>query len=321
MQNFEVYKSYFRASMAKLDFTHKPTQWLVLALLALTWGSSFILMKKGLIYFSSTEVASFRIGLAALVLAPISLRNLPKMRGNFWPLLVTGMFGNAIPAFLFALAQTQIPSGLSGVLNSLTSLFTLLIGVFLFKSKTTWAQVSGVFIALIGAASLIGIDHLAHFSTHGKYSLLVVAASGMYGIAVNTIKAKLPHMRPTHITALSFLLTGPICLVYLFFGTSFIGTISGKPESWLALIYLCILAIVGTAAAVVLFNRLIKETTAVFASSVTYLIPIVAVGWGALDGESIGGKDVLYMLLILTGIFLINMKSPLGFLRALLARK
>lgn len=307
--------------MPKIDFSHKPTQWVILALLALTWGSSFILMKKALVFFSSTEVASFRIAIAAIVLMPISLRNLRKIKSHFWPLLVTGLLGNAIPAFLFALAQTQIPSGLTGILNSLTSLFTLLIGVILFRSKTTFAQVSGVLIALAAAAGLIGFDNLFQFSEHGKYSLLVVAASGMYGIAVNTIKAELSEMRPIHITSLSFLMTGPICALYLLFGTDFIQIATTNQESWMGIFYLLILAIIGTAAAVIMFNRLIKETTAIFASTVTYLIPIVAVGWGLLDGEVISLTDLLYMLLILTGIFLINMKSPIATFMGLFQRK
>jgi len=307
--------------MMNVDFKHKPTQWVILGLLALTWGSSFILMKKALVFFSSTEVASFRIAVAALVLLPISLRNLSKIKGNMWPLLVTGLFGNAIPAFLFALAQTQIPSGLTGILNSLTSLFTLLIGVALFRSKTTVAQVSGVLIALIGAAGLIGFENIFQLSNHGKYSLLVVAASGMYGVAVNTIKSKLSEMRPSHITSLSFLMTGPLCALYLIFQTDFFPTLQSNPESWMGVLYLSILAVVGTAAAVIMFNRLIKETTAIFASTVTYLIPIVAVAWGILDGEPITGTDLLFMLFILLGIFLINMKSPLAYFASMFSRK
>ncbi len=296
--------------MRQIDFSHKPTQWVVLALLALTWGSSFILMKKGLVFFDSTEVAAFRISLAALVLSPIALRNLGQFKGHVMPLLVTGLFGNALPAFLFALAQTEIASGLAGILNSLTSLFTLLIGVLIFRLKTTWMQVTGVCIALVGAAGLIGFESLLGLSENSRYALLVVLASGMYGVAVNTIKSKLPHMRPTHITSLSFLMTGPWCVLYLIFGTDFFHIVQTNQDSWMGVFYLVILAVVGTAAAVIMFNRLIKETTAIFASTVTYLIPIVAVGWGLVDGEIITLVDLAFMLFILTGIFLINMKSP-----------
>lgn len=298
-----------------INFSHKPTQWLILSLLALTWGSSFILMKKGLEHFDSTQVAAFRVALASLVLMPIAVRNLKILRSNFLPLLVTGLFGNAIPAFLFALAQTQIPSALSGILNSLTSLFTLIIGLLLFRIQTTAWQVIGVVAALIGAAGLIGFDEILGASTNGQYALLVVLATSMYGLAVNTIKSKLAHVRPTHITALSFLLTGPWCLIYLLGFTDFAPTLSYHPESWMGVAYLSLLAIVGTAIAVVIFNKLIKETTAVFATTVTYLIPVVALGWGLLDGEPITLLDVGFMLIILTGIFLINAKNPMALIR------
>jgi len=292
-----------------LNFSSKSFQWVVLLLLALTWGSSFILMKKGLIFFDSTQVAAFRMSMAMVVLLPISLRNLRTIRGNFWPLLISGLCGNAVPAFLFAFAQTKIPSALSGMLNSLTSLFTLVIGVLFFSVRTSFVQASGVLLAMIGAASLIGIDNLYSLNGSGTYALLIVLATVLYGIGVNVIKSRLHHVRPTHITSLAFLLTAPWLLIYLLFFTDFTHRLSVHPESWTGIFYLGILAIVGTAAAVIIFNRLIKETTAVFASSVTYLIPVVAVGWGILDGETIALSQLLYMALILVGIFLINMSQ------------
>lgn len=300
--------------MQALSFTNKSTQWITLVLLALTWGSSFILMKKGLVYFDPSEVAAFRITLAWLVLLPIAVQNLRIIKGNFIPLLITGMFGSAIPAFLFAVAQTHIPSALSGILNSLTSLFTLLFGVILFKTKTNTLQVLGVIMALIGAAGLIGFESILSFGQGSQYALLVVAATMMYALSVNTIKAKLQLIRPTHVTSLAFFLVGPWCALYLFFGTNFTTDLANRPESWMGVFYLSILAVVGTAIAVIIFNMLIKETTAVFATTVTYLIPVVALGWGLIDGEVIQLFDVAYMVLILFGIFLINMKNPGKFL-------
>ncbi len=292
----------------KLDFSNKVVQWVTLILLALTWGSSFILMKKGLIYFTSTEVAAYRMTIAMAVLLPISLRNLSAIKGNFWPLFLTGLFGNAIPAFLFAIAQTEIPSALSGILNSLTSLFTLIIGVLVFRMQVYRLQVLGVFIALVGALGLIGFSNLLEFGPYGRYALLVVVASGCYGVGVNIIKSKLHEVRPTHITSLSFLLVAPVLAVYLFTMTDFTQKLATQPGSWLGLFYISILGIVGTALAVVIFNRLIKETTAVFASSVTYLIPIVALGWGLIDGEHMAWSQLVYMIAILLGVFLINKK-------------
>lgn len=289
------------------NFASRSVQWAVLLLLALTWGSSFILMKKGLHYFDSTQVAALRMSMAMLVLLPISLRNLRTLRGNFWPLLVSGLCGNAIPAFLFALAQTQISSATSGMLNALTSLFTLIIGVLFFSVRTSFIQVAGVLIALTGAAALIGFENFYALGLHAQYALLIVAATILYGIGVNVIKAKLHHVRPTHIASLAFLLTAPWLMTYLLVFTDFTHRLVVNPESWTGVFYLSILAVIGTSLAVIIFNRLIKETTTVFATSVTYLIPVVAMGWGLLDGESVTLSDASCMLLILAGIFLINM--------------
>jgi drug/metabolite transporter (DMT)-like permease len=294
----------------KIDFTNKAVQWITLILLALTWGSSFILMKRGLIYFSPTEVAAFRISVAMLVLLPIALRNLSSFKGKVLPLFLAGLFGNAIPAFLFALGQTQISSSLSGMLNSLTSLFTLLIGILFFGMAAMRWQIIGVIVALIGALGVIGFENLTQFSDAGKYSLLIIIAAGCYGIGVNVIKSKLHDVKPTHITSLSFLMVGPPLFMYLLFGTNFLNTLSTNTESWLGVFYLSLLAIVGTAIAVIMFNRLIKETTAVFATTVTYLIPIVALGWGFVDGERVTMTQVSFMALILVGIFLINSSAP-----------
>lgn len=293
-----------------LDFKNPLIQWVTLVLLALTWGSSFILMKKGLEYFGADEVAAYRISIAMVVLLPVALKNLREFKGRFWPLLAAGMFGNAIPAFLFAIAQTEIPSALSGILNSLTSLFTLLIGIALFKTAIVKRQVIGVVVALVGALGLIGFQSLLQFGTYGKFASLIVVASACYGVGVNVIKRYLHHVKPTHITSLSFLLIGPLILVYLLGFTDFTTKVLMKPEARVGVLYLSILGIVGTAIAVIIFNRLIKETTAVFASSVTYLIPVVALGWGLIDGERIAANDMIFMLVILTGIFLINSAAP-----------
>jgi len=282
----------------------------ILSLLAITWGSSFILMKKGLIYFSPQEVAAFRITAAMLVLLPFSLPNLKTLKGNFLPLLASGLFGNGIPAFLFAIAQTEIPSSLSGILNSLTSLFTLLIGIFFFKIATVRFQILGVVIALIGALGLIGFGNLMEFGVYGKYATLIIIAAGCYGIAVNIIKYYLHDVKPTHITSLSFLLIGPWVSIYLLSGTDLVENVQNVPGAHIGVFYIAILGIVGTAIAVIIFNRLIKETTAVFASSVTYLIPVVAVAWGVMDGEQVTVEQLLFMGLILAGIFLINSGAP-----------
>ena len=289
-------------------------QYATLVLLALIWGSSFILIKRGLLYFDSTEVAACRMSIAMVVLLPIALRNLPRLRNHVVPLFFVGLFGNTIPAFLFALAQTEIPSSLSGMLNSLTSLFTLVLGILFFRMSPLRTQVAGVLIALAGTFGLIGFAQLMDLGTHARYSLLVVAATACYGTAVNLVKSYLHEMPSRHITSLAYLLTAPFLLVYLLFFTDFVPQLASQPESWWGLLYVALLGILSTAVAVVLFNRLIKQTTALFATSVTYLIPVVAVGWGILDGETIDASQVGYLGLILGGIFLINL--PTSWLRS-----
>ncbi|MEX2597979.1 MAG: DMT family transporter [Salibacteraceae bacterium] len=300
----------FNCPFMTINFKRPFVQWITLILLALTWGSSFILMKKGLIYYAPEEVAAFRISIAMLVLLPISLANLKSIKGKVLPVFATGLFGNAIPAFLFAIAQTEIPSSLSGMLNSLTSLFTLLIGIVFFKTAAVRFQIIGVLIALVGALGLIGFGNLLDFGIHGKYAVLVIIASGCYGIGVNIIKFYLHDIKPTHITSISFLMVGPLLLLYLLMGTDFMAHINEGHDALIGLGYLAVLGVIGTAIAVIIFNRLIKETTAVFASSVTYLIPVVALGWGLIDGENITLDQSLYLLLILGGIFLINSGAP-----------
>ncbi len=289
-----------------MDFNNRFVQLAVLTLLSLIWGSSFILMKRGLVSFDSTEVAACRMSIAMLVLLPIALRNLSVARGRLLPLFITGLIGNSIPAFLFALAQTEIPSSLSGMLNSLTSLFTLVLGVLFFRLKSGLGQGVGVLLALFGALGLIGFGHLLQLSTHGRYALLIVGAAAMYGTAVNIIKSHLSDVRPHHITSLAFLFTAPFLLVYLLGFTDFVPQLVSDPQARRSFLYIALLGVVCTAFAVILFNRLISETSPVFASSVTYLIPVVAAGWGVLDGESIEIAQFGYLALILGGIFLIH---------------
>lgn len=292
--------------MQQPGYRNRFIPYLVLGLLALIWGSSFMFMKRGLVYFDSAELAALRMTIAMAVLVPVALRHLDKIRKHFVPLFLTGFFGNAVPAFLFALAQTEIPSSLTGMLNSLTSLFTLVVGVVFFRMRARPLQVIGIFVALIGTLGLIGFAQLAQLDTYGRYSLLVVAATCCYGIGVNLVKTHLRDVRPHHITALAYLLTAPFLTLYLLFSTDVVSQLATQPESWRGLFYVFLLGVLSTSLAVILFNRLIQQTTAVFATSVVYLIPVVAVGWGVADGETVDVSQLGYLVLILGGIFLIN---------------
>lgn len=278
--------------------------WSIIILLALIWGSSFILMKRGLEVFSYTQVADLRIGLAWISLLPFVWSQVKKTPKHFWmPLAVVGLFGNGIPAFLFTKAQTQLDSSLTGILNALVPLFTLLITVFIFKNKVKTHNILGVLIGLAGAIWLIAGDGILIQNAH--YAWLVVIATICYAISLNTIKNYLQEMNPIHIAGLSFLFVGPIMITHLF-TTDFIELMITNDNAYSALGYVFILAIVGTSVALVIFNKLVAKTTAIFASSVTYLIPIFAIMWGVIDGEHIALQHILGTAIIFAGIYLVN---------------
>lgn len=273
-------------------------------LLAFIWGSSFILMKKGLHIFSYTQVADLRMSLAWLSLLPLVWSQLKKTPAHFWiPLAVVGLFGNGIPAFLFTKAQTQLDSSLTGILNALVPLFTLLIAVFVFKTKVKWYNILGILIGLTGAIWLVAGDGVVMENAH--YAWFVVVATICYAISLNTIKNYLGELNPIHITGLAFFFVGPPTLIHLF-STDFLEIMNTQEKAWSALGYIFILAVIGTSMAVAIFNKLVARTTAIFASSVTYLIPIFAIMWGVIDGEQIALQHILGTAIIFAGIYLVN---------------
>lgn len=264
--------------------------------------------------FSSSQVASLRIFIAFLFLLPIAHRHIKK---SLFPLLPgfagMGIFGNFIPAFLFTKAETMISSALTGMLNSLTPVFALVLGVGIFKNKVKAIQVIGLLIGFGGAIGLLslgkgsvaGVPESMHEVFVG--GSLVVLATFFYGLSVNIIKAKLNGVNSITATVFALCIIGPMAGIYLF-TTDFIHRMQTMPEAWESLGYICILAIFGTAISVIVFNLLIKETGTLFASSVTYFIPIVAMCWGAFDGELISIFHILFIFVILGGVWLVNKK-------------
>ena len=244
------------------------------------------------------------MGLAWLSLLPFVWSQLKKIPTHLWiPLVVVGLFGNGIPAFLFTKAQTQLDSSLTGILNALVPLFTLLIAVFIFKTKVKGYNILGVLIGLTGAIWLVAGDGVVMKNAH--YAWFVVAATICYAISLNTIKNYLGELNPIHITGLAFFFVGPPTLVHLF-STDFLEVINTHEKAWSALGYIFILAVIGTSMAVAIFNKLVARTTAIFASSVTYLIPIFAIIWGVIDGEHIALQHILGTAIIFAGIYLVN---------------
>jgi drug/metabolite transporter (DMT)-like permease len=281
-------------------------KWFILVYLALVWGSSFILMKKGLVAFSNLEVGSFRVLLAAIVLLPFSLKALRYFsRSELIKVAVVGMVGNMIPAYLFATAQVYVPSSLAGMLNSLVPLFTVVIGAIFFSISTNRKQWIGVLIGLVGALTLILGSGKQINDIPFLPSLMVVLATICYALSVNVIYRFLSKRSSVNVAAIALLLASPIPFFYLGYSGFWLRAFSSE-ENIIAVGYLSILAVVGTALAVVVFNYLIQKSSAVFSSSVTYLIPVVAMVWGLLDGEAISLQQALAVGGIFIAIRMIN---------------
>ncbi|MCB9190808.1 MAG: DMT family transporter [Flavobacteriales bacterium] len=280
--------------------------WMLLFGIGVVWGSSFILMKKGLIAFSDVQIAALRMGMAWVVTLPFLLLRFKEITKREWLVLLSvGLTGNGIPAFLFAIAQTKIDSSLAGMLNSLVPILTLGFGLLLFGLRTWFLQVVGLLIGFVGAVMLIVMpDGISGFQTE---SLLVVLASTCYAFNLNIVRRYLSKMPSMLITAGSFLWVGPACLIFLF-STDFVSRFNHE-YALRSFGAIAILAIVGTTLAVLMFNRLIQSGGALFASMVTYIVPIVAIGWGFLDGEQISVWSVMGVLIILAGVYLVNKPS------------
>lgn len=286
----------------------KAISWIILIALSLVWGSSFILMKQGLKAFSSDEVAGLRITIASAFMLPFLISHYKiDLKKNVKGLLLMGVFGNLIPAFLFTKAETQISSSLTGMLNALTPMFTIIIGMIAFNHKISKHQIIGVLIGFLGAIALVVLGNNENNQTKNiMYSLLVAAATLCYAISVNGIKAYLGQVNSLTATVWSFTLIGPVAAIYLFGFTDVVAHATQHPEGLRSLGFVSILAIVGSALSVVVYNTLIKLSGTVFAASCTYLIPIVAIGWGLFDGEVINSIQLLAVIAIIGGIWMIN---------------
>jgi drug/metabolite transporter (DMT)-like permease len=288
-----------------IQLENKTWQWAALLFLSMIWGSSFILMKKGLESYSHMQVAAFRIFFSFVFMLPFTIKNIRVIRKeNLRSLIIVGFIGFAIPAFLFTKAQTRIDSYLAGMLNSLTPLFTLVVGLLAYRSKAGWMNVAGLILGLLGAVGLVWNGNMNLLKGINVFTLFIVAATICYGINVNEIKFRLAELSSLEITSLAFLFTGPVAGVYLLF--SDFTAASRTPDHLLNLAYIAMLALFSSVIAVLIFNHLIRYTTTLFAASVTYMIPVFAIMWGILDGESIRLMKLCWITVMLLGIYLVN---------------
>lgn len=281
----------------------------LLIILTLIWGTSFILIKLGLKVFAPNEVGALRVTAAGLFLLPAALVRIKELtKDHYWKLFLSGMMGIFIPAFLFATAQTRMDSSVAGMLNTLTPIFTLIVGSVIFKIKFRTLAVIGIMLGFVGAIVLMFARSGGELGSINVFALLIVIACIFYASNLNFIKYKITDLNALTITSTSVLLISPLAIVYLLAFTDFTTKLNTADGAWQACGFVVLLGVMSTAIATFLFNRLVKISTPLFASSVTYLMPIVAVGWGLLDGESLGLGHFIGMAAVIAGVYLANRK-------------
>jgi drug/metabolite transporter (DMT)-like permease len=272
-------------------------------ILALIWGSSFILIKKGLVGLSALQLGSLRILFAAIFLLLIGFKSLMKIPKQKWKYIaLTSIFGTFIPAYLFAIAETEIDSSITAILNSLTPLNTLILGAMAFGINFKRSQVWGVFIGLVGSMLLVFNGAINHPEQNYYYAILVIIASICYAVNVNLLKKYLHDLSPLSITTGNFaFLVIPTLLILSFSGFFEVVHVAKVQHS---ILFIMILGVVGTGIANILFFKLIQMSSPVFATSVTYLIPIVAFFWGLLDNEMLTSVQFFGAFIVLIGVYL-----------------
>lgn len=281
----------------------KQLKWVLLTVLSLIWGSSFILIKKGLIGLTPIQLGSLRILFAGVFLLIIGFKSISKISFQQWKFIaITAFFGTFIPAYLFAIAQTEIDSSVSSILNSLTPLNTLVLGSIACGLQFKRNQIFGVIIGLLGSALLILNGAMNHPEQNYYYALLIIIASLCYATNVNLIKKHLSGMAPLSITTGNFLvLLLPATLILYFTDFLEVVTIAQVQHS---ILFIVVLGVIGTGIANIIFFKLIQLSSPVFATSVTYLIPIVAFFWGLLDNEMLTPIQFLGAFIVLIGVYL-----------------
>ena len=278
-------------------------KWILLGILTLTWGSSFILIKQSLVAYTPIEVGALRLCVAGLALVVFGVRSFKYIPKKLLPWVAAGgAMGNFIPMFLFPLAQERVNSSMAAILDSLVPMFILLFGYLFFGVRSRPWQIVGAVIGFMGAAMLMGLGGGDGESSlfHSLLIILATAFYGMNGLIINRYLSGIPSFKLS--AAVFTIWFGPALIILGFSG--FFSTFTGTDAQWQGLGFVTILGLVGTALAMILYYKLLQITSALFASMVTYLIPIVAVMWGVLDGEQLGWVHAVGSALILTGVYL-----------------
>lgn len=285
----------------------RQSKWFYLLILALIWGSSFILIELGLDGLNPFELGSLRIVCAGIFLLSVSFKTLPQIPKAKWKYVaLAGLFGNFIPAYFFAIAETEISSSVTSILNSLTPVNALILGTAFFGLAVKRMQVAGVVVGLIGTLVLILGGAIGNPAQNYWFAGFVLVATMCYAINVNLIKKYLSDLSPLAITAGNFaVMLIPAAAILLC--TDFFSAVH-EPKVQQSLFFVAILGILGTGVANILFYRLIQMSSPVFATQVTYLIPVVACCWGFVFGETLSALQGFGAAIVLTGVYLSGKK-------------
>ena len=282
-------------------------KWIYLFILSIIWGSSYILIKRGLVGLTPIQLGSVRIVFSTIFLLIMGYKSLQGLSKNEWKwIVITGFLGTFFPSFFFAFAQQYIDSAVAAIMNSLTPIFTLLVGIGFFATKILARQYVGVFLGFIGSVGLIWGGTQINASQPMGYVLLIMCASMCYAVNIYFLKHKLARVSPMAMALGNFIAILPPAVVLLLFSDFFSIQQLQTNRVQTSLLYIALLAFFGTAIAKVMFNRFVKMASAVFVSSVTYTLPIVALFWGTLDGEYINTFQLLATAVILIGVSLAN---------------
>ncbi len=283
----------------------KNLKWIYLIILSVVWGSSFILIKKALIGLTALQVGSFRIIFAAFFLILVGFKSISRLTKRQWKWIIfSGFLGSFFPVYLFSFAETEIDSAIASILNATTPILTLIFGGFFFKAVFTQNKILGVIIGLLGTVGLIYSGASINPDQNYLYSLFVVMAAACYAMNVNILKTRMSDISPLGIAAGNFSVLLIPALLILYYTGFFTAQISSEVE--LSVMYVAILGVMGTGVAMIIFNKLVQISDPVFTTSVTYTIPVVALGWGILDGEVFSFWQLISALVILVGVFIVN---------------
>ena len=287
----------------------RDNKWFYLILLSLIWGSSFILIKKALVGLEASQLGSLRIIFSSLIIFLIAWKKIFTIKKLEWKwITISAFLGSFFPSFLFAFAEKEIDSSVASIINSIVPLNTLILGMIIFKIESTKRQIIGVLVGFFGTYLLISSGLKLNPDQNYNYAGLVILCSFLYALNVNIIKKYLQHLSALTITVGHFTaIIIPAIIVFLL--SEFKWDSLNNNETKISIFYVFILALFGTALAKIIFNKLIKIASPVFASSVTYSMLIVSIFWGIIDGEKFSIYQFIATIIIVFGVILTNKQS------------